>query len=196
MPSLADPSASKTGNSDFTDPKFNDQDLVATVMQMVQLEFLELELIQQETNVSNQYVDKYYMMSPTFFQIMLNTFKIYNSTDSFLFQDEIESLTKQNEDTKEKLFLKRQQNQRFNDIIFSLKSDLVKLKEEETKLYSIASNSTKNSCNWTKRLCSFFFKTLWIILNMCSFVFFLFFIFIELDCDRLNCNVGNSKLSD
>ena len=65
MPSLADSSASKTGNSDFTDPKFNDQDLVATVMQMVQLEFLELELIQQETNVSNQYVDKYYMMSPT-----------------------------------------------------------------------------------------------------------------------------------
>merc|ERR1712043_118552 len=104
--------------------------------------------------------------------------------------------TKQNEDTKEKLSLKRQQNQRFNDIIFSLKSDLVTLKEEETKLYSIASNSTKNSCNWTKRLCSFVFKTLWIILNMCSFVFFLFFIFIELDCDRLNCNVGNSKLSD
>ena len=54
MPSLADSSVSKTGNSDFTDPKFNDQDLVATVMQMVQLEFLELELIQQETNVSNQ----------------------------------------------------------------------------------------------------------------------------------------------
>ena len=37
---------------EFTDSKLNDKGLVETVMHMVQLEFLELELIQQETKVS------------------------------------------------------------------------------------------------------------------------------------------------
>ena len=42
----------ETDNYEFTDSKLTDKDLVETVMHMVQLEFLELELMQQETKVS------------------------------------------------------------------------------------------------------------------------------------------------
>ena len=104
----------------------------------------------------------------------------------YTFQDELDNLVKQNEQKKEKLAIKRQQNQRLTNLVSSLKIDLNKLKEEENLLHALGASS-KTSTHWMKRFGILVFKMMWMFLNFCSLVFFLIFIFIELDCNRLNC---------
>ena len=98
----------------------------------------------------------------------------------------MDNLVKQNEQKKEKLDIKKQQNQRLTNLVSALKIDLNKLKEEEKILHALGASS-KSSTHWMKKFGILGFKIMWMFLNFCSFSFFLIFIFIELDCNSINC---------
>ena len=87
-----------------------------------------------------------------------------------------------NEATKKKLDLKKLQNERLNNVVLSLKADLIRLKDEERRLYSLET-STTCSHSHIRKFFGLVLKMIMVILNACSFLFFLVFIFIELDGD-------------